>query len=127
MQDMDNGDILIAKSAGDVNDIKFGWAMTVHRSQGSEWRKVWLVLCKQHKAMLSREILYTGMTRAREHLTVIYSGQTAIGRRDNSIARCVKNQTIPGQNWREKAEFFKGKASKVRQQSLGIDEFGGVE
>jgi exodeoxyribonuclease V alpha subunit len=112
MIDNESGQEFIAKSAGEVNSMAFGFAMTVHKSQGSEWRKVWLVLGKQHKVMLSREILYTGMTRAREHLEVIYTPQTAPGKRDNSIARCIKNQQIPGRTWREKAKYFKGKDAK---------------
>ena len=47
------------------------WAMTVHKSQGSEFRHVLLVLPEQESAVLNRELLYTGVTRARETVHVI--------------------------------------------------------
>lgn len=47
------------------------WAMTVHKSQGSEFAHVALVLPAQESPVLSRELLYTGITRAREQLTLV--------------------------------------------------------
>ncbi|MCP9759102.1 exodeoxyribonuclease V subunit alpha [Aquitalea sp. S1-19] len=41
------------------------FAMTVHKSQGSEFDRVWLVLPAQPSALFSRALLYTGITRAR--------------------------------------------------------------
>nr|WP_219339774.1 exodeoxyribonuclease V subunit alpha [Luteimonas salinisoli] len=46
------------------------FAMTVHKAQGSEFDEVWLVLPERHNRVLSRELLYTGMTRARRELHV---------------------------------------------------------
>jgi len=46
------------------------FAMTVHKAQGSEFDTVWLVLPKQDARTLSRELLYTGVTRARRELHV---------------------------------------------------------
>ena len=39
--------------------------MTVHKSQGSEFDEVWLLLPARDSRALSRELLYTGITRAR--------------------------------------------------------------
>jgi exodeoxyribonuclease V alpha subunit len=47
------------------------FAMTVHKSQGSEFDHVALVLPDRPVAVLTRELLYTGMTRAREQLTLV--------------------------------------------------------
>ncbi|MDI9238125.1 exodeoxyribonuclease V subunit alpha [Lysobacter sp. LF1] len=44
------------------------FAMTVHKSQGSEFDTVWLLLPRQDARTLSRELLYTGITRARAEL-----------------------------------------------------------
>ncbi|HET6583116.1 MAG TPA: exodeoxyribonuclease V subunit alpha [Nannocystaceae bacterium] len=60
------------------------YAMTVHKSQGSEFDEVGLVMPRHVSAILTRELLYTGLTRARRH-AVLY-GQIqgvvdAIGRR----------------------------------------------
>ncbi|MEN1958123.1 exodeoxyribonuclease V subunit alpha [Luteimonas changyuni] len=46
------------------------FAMTVHKAQGSEFDDVWLVLPERFNRVLSRELVYTGMTRARRVLHV---------------------------------------------------------
>lgn len=96
-------------SSGELNALFFGYAITIHKSQGSEWRKVYLFVCKQHAVMLSRELLYTGMTRAREELYVFYDGATATGKKDSSVAKAIKKQDIPGKTWRDKIVYFQGK------------------
>ncbi len=49
------------------------FAMTVHKAQGSEFDTVWLVLPERFNRVLSRELVYTGMTRARSALHVVAS------------------------------------------------------
>lgn len=46
------------------------FAMTVHKAQGSEFDEVWLQLPRNDSRVLSRELVYTGMTRARARLHV---------------------------------------------------------
>ncbi len=46
------------------------FAMTVHKAQGSEFDEVWLQLPRQDSRVLSRELVYTGLTRARQVLHV---------------------------------------------------------
>ncbi|MEG2942271.1 MAG: AAA family ATPase, partial [Thermomonas sp.] len=46
------------------------FAMTVHKAQGSEFDEVWLQLPRTDSRVLSRELLYTGLTRARSLLHV---------------------------------------------------------
>ncbi|MGY1459791.1 exodeoxyribonuclease V subunit alpha [Luteimonas sp. A534] len=50
------------------------FAMTVHKAQGSEFDEVWLVLPKRSGRVLTRQLLYTGVTRARRQLRVSGSG-----------------------------------------------------
>jgi exodeoxyribonuclease V alpha subunit len=60
------------------------YAMTVHKSQGSEFDEVLLVLADEHSPVLTRELLYTGITRARTRAVVCGSTEalrTAVGRR----------------------------------------------
>lgn len=47
------------------------YAMTVHKSQGSEFEAVWLLLPAVDNPVLSRELVYTGITRARVRVTVL--------------------------------------------------------
>jgi exodeoxyribonuclease V alpha subunit len=49
--------------------------MTVHQSQGSEFDSVALVLPEAPSPVLTRELVYTGLTRARSHVTVHASRQ----------------------------------------------------
>ena len=44
------------------------FAMTVHKSQGSEFERVLLVLPDRENAVVTRELIYTGITRARSHV-----------------------------------------------------------
>lgn len=51
------------------------WAMTIHKSQGSEFEHVLLILPEQDSPVLTRELLYTGITRARTKLTLAASDE----------------------------------------------------
>lgn len=60
------------------------WALTVHKSQGSEFNRVLLVLPPEPHPLLSRELIYTGLTRAREQVEIWGDGtvlQAGIARR----------------------------------------------
>ena len=46
------------------------YAMTIHKTQGSEFERIALVLPEQSHHVVSRELLYTGLTRARSEVTV---------------------------------------------------------
>ncbi|HEY1034084.1 MAG TPA: exodeoxyribonuclease V subunit alpha [Pseudoxanthomonas sp.] len=59
------------------------FAMTVHKAQGSEFETVWLVLPARSNRVLSRELVYTGITRARHALHV--AGSDAVIR--DALAR----------------------------------------
>jgi exodeoxyribonuclease V alpha subunit len=51
-----------------LGELEHAWAMTVHKSQGSEYRAVVLCVCGGPKQLLYRGVLYTAVTRARELL-----------------------------------------------------------
>ncbi len=46
------------------------FAMTVHKSQGSEFERVLMILPPDDKAVLTRELIYTGITRARQAVAI---------------------------------------------------------
>jgi len=87
--------------ASDINTLLLGYALTVHKSQGSEWRKVFFVCHQSHATMLQRELLYTAVTRAREELYIICEPETFV--------KGIESQRVKGNTLAEKAEFFKGK------------------
>jgi exodeoxyribonuclease V alpha subunit len=61
-------------------DLRHGWALTVHRAQGSEWPAVVAVLPPEAGGMLSRPLVYTALTRARRHLSVVPAVGPALAR-----------------------------------------------
>ncbi len=63
-----------------LGDLLHGWAITVHRAQGSEWDAVVAVLPPEAGAMLSRPLVYTALTRARKHLSVVHASGSALVR-----------------------------------------------
>jgi exodeoxyribonuclease V alpha subunit len=53
-----------------LDSVETVFAMTVHKSQGSEFSHVLLVIPAQESPVLTRELVYTGLTRARQRLTL---------------------------------------------------------
>jgi exodeoxyribonuclease V alpha subunit len=57
-----------------LEDLETAYAVTIHKSQGSEFKCVYVLIPEGSERLLSREILYTGITRAREGL-ILYGAQ----------------------------------------------------
>jgi exodeoxyribonuclease V alpha subunit len=66
-----------------LNELELAYAMTVHKSQGSEYRAVILAAWNSSSYLLNRSILYTAITRARELLI--------IAGREDTVAAMVEN------------------------------------
>jgi exodeoxyribonuclease V alpha subunit len=62
----------------DLNEITLAFATTIHKAQGSEYPVVIMPVFMQHFMLLSRNLIYTGMTRARK-LAIIVGSKKAIG------------------------------------------------
>jgi exodeoxyribonuclease V alpha subunit len=62
----------------DLGELALAWAVTVHKSQGSEYPIVIFPLFMQHYMLLSRNLLYTGLTRAKQ-LAILVGPTKAIG------------------------------------------------
>lgn len=97
---VDEEEILL-DSATEINNLLGGYCITVHKSQGSEWEKVFLCFHNFHAKMISRELLYTAVTRARKFLHILCEPET--------FYNGIKSQRIKGNTLAEKAEMFKGK------------------
>jgi exodeoxyribonuclease V alpha subunit len=86
----------VAYSHRDLEDLSLGYAITIHRSQGSEFPVVVLPLHTQHYVMLRRNLFYTAITRARQ-LLVIVGSELAIdmaARRGEERARYSRLQPL---------------------------------
>jgi exodeoxyribonuclease V alpha subunit len=77
----DDGELQVWFPAGDdglwrsipparLPEHETAWALTVHKSQGSEFDAVMVLLPGDEHALLSRELIYTAVTRAREHASL---------------------------------------------------------
>lgn len=97
----DSDTILSLNKAAEINAILHGYCMTVHKAQGSEWRKVFFLTHESNNQMIYRELLYTACSRAREELHIICEPDT--------FEKGIKTQRVKGETLAEKAEFFKGK------------------
>lgn len=73
--------------------LELSWAMTVHKSQGSEMDAVALVLPNDDLPLLTRELIYTGLTRARRGAAIIGSRKLFLA----GAARSAQRHTgLPG-------------------------------
>ncbi len=64
-------------------ELEHAWAMTVHKAQGSEYRAVILVLGSSAPMLMTRDVLYTAVTRARELLILVGDDSVAYRMVDN--------------------------------------------
>lgn len=65
------GDTVRSVLATRLRNVETAFAMTVHKSQGSEFRHTVLALPRESGAVLTRELVYTGITRASEQFTLV--------------------------------------------------------
>jgi exodeoxyribonuclease V alpha subunit len=66
-----DGEAVRSVLATRLRNVETAFAMTVHKSQGSEFRHTALVLPREASSVMARELIYTGITRAREFFTLV--------------------------------------------------------
>ena len=95
LTDPDNGQLRVVFQLADgslkwvlpsrLTEVETAFAITVHKSQGSEFTHCCLVLPADNSPLLSRELLYTGITRAKQQFSLLCANpallQQAIARR----------------------------------------------
>ncbi|MEB1609755.1 exodeoxyribonuclease V subunit alpha [Xanthomonas campestris pv. campestris] len=96
------------------------FAMTVHKAQGSEFDTVWLQLPTRDARVLSRELLYTGITRARRALHL--AGSEAVIR--SALARHAAR--ISGLAWRLGAQQQAAPAKPATEPSTALPVQGSL-
>ena len=72
---------------GRLDAVETVFAMTVHKSQGSEFGHVLLVLPDRPQPLLTRELIYTAVTRARSAFTLLEYGPPSV------LAQAIKRRT----------------------------------
>ena len=66
-----DGDALRSVSVSRLAHVETAFAMTVHKSQGSEFAHTVLVMAPGAGGVMTRELVYTGITRARTHFSLV--------------------------------------------------------
>lgn len=103
---------LVVYDFSELDQLQLAYALTVHKSQGSEYPAVVLVLHKSQYVMLQRNLLYTGLTRARKML-VIVGDRRAIYRAVNNDRQAMR--------WSRLADRLAGRLPDDRsQQELAL-------
>lgn len=74
----------------DLDELVLSYAISIHKSQGSEFPAVIIPLTLAHHIMLQRNLIYTGITRGRKLVVVIGSKQ--------AMGRAVKNNCVMNRN-----------------------------
>jgi exodeoxyribonuclease V alpha subunit len=80
------GNLRCQYDLGQLDELVLAYAMSIHRSQGSEFPVVILPLSTQHYVMLQRNLLYTAVTRAKALLILVGSRR--------AIARALDNDDV---------------------------------
>jgi exodeoxyribonuclease V alpha subunit len=83
---------VVVYGAADLLDLDHAYGLTVHRAQGSEWPGVVVLASSSFGPILSRNLLYTALTRARRAV-VIVGDQTAIA---EAVARTRDQERVTG-------------------------------
>lgn len=68
-------------------DYESGYAMTIHKSQGSEYNKVCILLSTRLNKVMTKELIYTGITRAKNHVTIFSDEEVFRSACSRSITR----------------------------------------
>ncbi|MBR4262626.1 MAG: ATP-dependent RecD-like DNA helicase [Bacilli bacterium] len=68
---VDFDDNIVKFTPSNYQNIKHGYAISIHKSQGSEFKTVVIPVVKEYRNMLYRKLFYTGITRAKEKLFIV--------------------------------------------------------
>lgn len=82
----------VSYEVSELNELVLAYATTVHKSQGSEYPIVIMPIMMSHFVMLQRNLIYTGITRAKKIMILV--GQK------KALAYCIHNLTVDQRNSR---------------------------
>lgn len=106
-------------SSGEIGSLELGYAITVHKSQGSEYPRVFFVSHSTQATMHFRELLYTAITRAKRELVVICPPAMFV--------KGINTQRLPGRTLEDKLVAFDRtmqlQKGAVAQEPLRMDLF----
>ena len=80
----------VAYDTADLGELVLAYATTIHKAQGSEYPVVVIPLHTQHYLMLQRNLLYTGITRAKERVVIVGTKK--------ALGICIRNNQVMERN-----------------------------
>ena len=88
----------IVYDSSELDELVLAYAATIHKSQGSEYPVVVMPILMTHYVMLQRNLVYTGVTRAKKLLVIVGTNtalsmavrNTSIDKRNTLLARRIK-------------------------------------
>ena len=83
-------DRLVSYDVSELEEVTLAYAVTIHKAQGAEYPIVVMPVMMTHFVMLQRNLLYTGVTRAKKALMIVGTKK--------AIACCVRCQTVDRRN-----------------------------
>ncbi|MCG9129459.1 ATP-dependent RecD-like DNA helicase [Candidatus Poribacteria bacterium] len=83
-------DKIVPYDMADLNELVLAYATTIHKAQGSEYPAVVIPINTQHYIMLQRNLLYTGITRAKERVIIVGTKQ--------ALGICIRNNQVMERN-----------------------------
>lgn len=106
-------------TSGEIGKLELGYAITVHKSQGSEYRRVFFITHETQATMHFRELIYTAVTRAKEELIVVCPPALFV--------KGINTQKLPGKTLEDKLIAFERmcqlQKGSTAQQPLRLDLF----
>ena len=105
---------MIFSTLSEVGSLQIAYAVTCHKMQGGEAPLVVIICHDSHKRMLTREWLYTAITRAQSKCVLLYTEQ--------GLKNALVNRSVKGKTLEEKIQSFNklqtpgmlGSAVKIR-------------
>ena len=80
----------VAYDSTELDEVVLAYATTIHKSQGSEYPIVVMPVLMTHFVMLQRNLVYTGVTRAKKILVIVGTKK--------ALAMAVRNVTVDKRN-----------------------------
>ena len=78
------------ESLSELDELVLAYATTIHKSQGSEYPIVVIPVLMTHYVMLQRNLIYTGVTRAKKVLVIVGTKK--------ALAMAVRNMKVQDRN-----------------------------
>ena len=121
----------VAYKKGDLINLKHAYAMSIHKSQGSEYKVVIMPIFRSYTIMLKRKLLYTGITRAKEKLIMIgdlnslkYGVESLEATRQSVLKDRIIDGILNEDKETEKTKIVSTKTIYIRDSNIPFETLG---